>query len=275
VQPNAQVDITADTTVKAVWTDIPVTPTTSYTVTFDANGGSGSMSSMKVEQGQKLILTANGFTAPEGKQFKAWDVNGTEVQPNTPVEITADTTVKAVWEDIPAVTYTVTFDANGGSGSMDNMKAEQGKKLTLPANGFTAPEGQQFKAWDVNGAEYQPEAQVDITADTTVKAVWTDGPDTPDTPASAEGGCYVATAVYGSYDCPQVWTLRRFRDNVLAETWYGRLFIKAYYAVSPTCVKLFGDTEIFQNFFRGILDPWVAQLQEEGFESTPYNDIDW
>ena len=32
------------------------------------------------------------------------------------------------------------------------------------------------------------------------------------------GGCYVATCVYGSYDCPQVWTLRRFRDNTLAET---------------------------------------------------------
>ena len=38
-------------------------------------------------------------------------------------------------------------------------------------------------------------------------------------------GCYVATAVYGSYDCPQVWTLRRFRDDTLAETWYGRAFI--------------------------------------------------
>lgn len=35
-------------------------------------------------------------------------------------------------------------------------------------------------------------------------------------------GCYVATCVYGSYDCPQVWTLRRFRDNTLAETMLGR-----------------------------------------------------
>ena len=39
------------------------------------------------------------------------------------------------------------------------------------------------------------------------------------------GGCYVATAVYGSYDCPQVWTLRRFRDYTLAGSWYGRTFI--------------------------------------------------
>ena len=52
-----------------------------------------------------------------------------------------------------------------------------------------------------------------------------------------KAGCYVATAVYGSYDCPQVWTLRRFRDHTLAASWYGRSFIRAYYAISPTLVK--------------------------------------
>lgn len=46
----------------------------------------------------------------------------------------------------------------------------------------------------------------------------------PETNMGNMGGCYVATAVYGSYDCPQVWTLRRFRDYTLAETWYGRAF---------------------------------------------------
>ena len=88
-------------------------------------------------------------------------------------------------------------------------------------------------------------------------------------------GCYVATSVYGSYDCPEVWTLRRFRDDVLAETWYGRLFIRAYYAVSPTAVKLFGDNERFRNFFRDRLDKMVSNLQADGFESTPYKDTDW
>ena len=89
------------------------------------------------------------------------------------------------------------------------------------------------------------------------------------------GGCYVATAVYGSYDCPEVWTLRRFRDEVLAQTWYGRLFIRLYYAVSPTAVKLFGGCEWFQNFFRERLDKMVSNLQADGFESTPYQDRAW
>ena len=93
------------------------------------------------------------------------------------------------------------------------------------------------------------------------------------TPAS--GGCYVATAVYGSYDCPQVWTLRRFRDFTLAETWHGRAFIRTYYAISPTLVKWFGHTEWFKKMWKGKLDRMVANLNAEGVEDTPYEDKNW
>lgn len=92
---------------------------------------------------------------------------------------------------------------------------------------------------------------------------------------TATGGCYVATAVYGSYDCPEVWTLRRYRDFCLASTWYGRAFIHTYYALSPTIVKLFGKTKWFKNIWKGRLDKMVKQLQEEGYDSTPYNDCSW
>lgn len=95
------------------------------------------------------------------------------------------------------------------------------------------------------------------------------------TSQTSGGGCYVATCVYGSYDCPQVWTLRRFRDNDLASTWYGRLFIRTYYAFSPTIVKLFGNTEWFKSMWRGKLDRMVAELQEKGYEATPYEDKNW
>lgn len=92
---------------------------------------------------------------------------------------------------------------------------------------------------------------------------------------TSSGGCYVATAVYGSYDCPQVWTLRRFRDYTLAETWYGRAFIHTYYAISPTLVKWFGKTEWFKKMWQGKLDRLVAKLQSDGVESTPYEDRNW
>lgn len=85
-------------------------------------------------------------------------------------------------------------------------------------------------------------------------------------------GCYVATAVYGSYNCPEVWTLRRFRDNTLDATWYGRAFIKTYYAISPTLVKWFGDTEWFKKMWRKPLDRMVDSLHKKGMKSTPYQD---
>ncbi len=91
----------------------------------------------------------------------------------------------------------------------------------------------------------------------------------------AAGGCYVATAVYGSYDCPEVWTLRRYRDFNLAETWYGRAFIRMYYAISPTLVKWFGHTEWFKRMWRGKLDRMVKNLHDKGYESTPYEDRIW
>ena len=90
-----------------------------------------------------------------------------------------------------------------------------------------------------------------------------------------DGGCYVATAVYGSYDCPEVWTLRRYRDNTLARTFYGRFFIHTYYAISPTLVKWFGNKEWFKKMWKPKLDNMVEKLNKSGVENTPYDDKIW
>ena len=99
----------------------------------------------------------------------------------------------------------------------------------------------------------------------------------PDSKALEIGrsGCYVATCVYGSYNCPEVWTLRRYRDNTLGSTWYGRAFIRTYYAISPTLVKWFGKTKWFKKMWKGKLDKMVKKLQDKGVESTPYDDKEW
>ncbi len=88
-------------------------------------------------------------------------------------------------------------------------------------------------------------------------------------------GCYVATCVYGSYDCPQVWTLRRFRDDTLGKSAFGRAFIRTYYATSPTIVRWFGDTRWFKKMWRGMLDGMVRKLNGKGVEDTPYQDKSW
>ena len=93
--------------------------------------------------------------------------------------------------------------------------------------------------------------------------------------STSAGGCYIATCVYGTYDCPQVWTLRRYRDYSLATTWYGRAFIRFYYSISPTIVKLFGDKKWFQRIFKSKLDKMVEKLNSQGYAETPYNDKEW
>lgn len=87
-----------------------------------------------------------------------------------------------------------------------------------------------------------------------------------------KSGCYVATCVYGSYDCPEVWVLRRFRDKVLSNTWYGKTFINIYYSVSPICVKLFGKQSWFKKICKAKLDMLVKKLRLKGFKDTPYMD---
>ena len=82
-----------------------------HTVTFDANGGSEpeelpeevttAMPAKKVLHGSEYYLPECEFIAPEGKQFKAWEINGTEYPVNAPVTVNADITVKALWEDAP------------------------------------------------------------------------------------------------------------------------------------------------------------------------------
>lgn len=147
-----------------------------YTVKFEANGGTGTMESMKVEDGKEYTLPENAFTAPEGKQFKGWKIGETEKKPGDKITVTADVTVTAVWEDIPVVTYTVTFAANGGTGTMEAVKVETGKEYTLPENGFTAPDGKQFKCWKLDDVDLKVGDKITVTSDVTVTAVWEDIP---------------------------------------------------------------------------------------------------
>ncbi|MCI5956336.1 MAG: InlB B-repeat-containing protein [Clostridiales bacterium] len=71
-----------------------------------------------------------------------------------------------------AVTYTISFDPNGGTGTMDSITAEDGKECVLPANRFMAPSGKHFLGW-----AYTPTGQILptsylFTTDTKLYAVW-------------------------------------------------------------------------------------------------------
>ena len=80
--------------------------------------------------------------------------------------------------------------------------------------------------------------------------------------SSDGGGCYIATAVYGSYDAPEVMVLRGFRDNTLRPHWWGRLFIKVYYFLSPPIAEKLKDAKRINSIVRNILNHFVETLNK-------------
>lgn len=81
--------------------------------------------------------------------------------------------------------------------------------------------------------------------------------------ASQTEGCYIATAVYGNYDAPEVLILRTFRDTVLKRTKLGRLFIKIYYAISPQLACKLKNYPCINNKVKLILDRVVCLIGDK------------
>lgn len=98
------------------------------------------------------------------------------------------------------------------------------------------------------------------------------GESKDETKGESKGGCYIATAVYGSYDCPEVWVLRRFRDYFLLKTLFGKFFVNTYYFISPTLVKWFGKTTWFRQIFLLPLNTLVNCLRNRGISDKPYEE---
>ena len=145
-----------------------------YTVTFDSNGGSA-VTAQSIEAGQKATKPAD--PTKDGYDFKGWTLNGSAYDFNTAVN--GNITLVATWEQqLVPTTYTVSFAANGGTGTMADATGISGEYI-LPASGFTAPTGKQFKAWSVDGKEKAVGDKITVTADTTVKAVWETLPAAP------------------------------------------------------------------------------------------------
>lgn len=167
-----------------------------HTVTFDANGGSEpeelpeevttAMPAKKILHGSEYSLPECEFIAPEGKQFKAWEIGGTEYPVNAPVTVTADITVKALWKDAPPAPaeYTVTVTTEGnGTASASPAKAVAGEEITLTA---TPDGGYHFKEWQVisGGVTIKDDKFTMPEGNVEVKAIFEeDAPPAPTDPA--------------------------------------------------------------------------------------------
>ena len=151
------------------------TPVAEYTVTVTNDGnGTSSASPAKAVAGTAIALTATPNT---GYRFKEWQVisGGVSIENNKFLMPDSNVEVKAIFEEDAPPTpdeYTVRFNANGGGGTMADVTGVSGS-YTLPACGFTEPEGKQFKGWStgadgsvISGTTYE------VNSDTTFYAIW-------------------------------------------------------------------------------------------------------
>ena len=164
---------TTDSVLKATWKDKEAAE---VTISFDPNGGTGTMQPMKVKSGENFTLPECTFTPPEGKEFAGWlAANGTVYPAGDIAFSTTDIVLKVTWKDKEAAEITISFDPNGGTGTMQPMKVKSGENFTLPECTFTPPEGKEFAGWlAVNGEVYPAGEVVTFSIDQSLKATWKD-----------------------------------------------------------------------------------------------------
>ncbi|MCL2127860.1 MAG: InlB B-repeat-containing protein [Treponema sp.] len=178
---NASTTVTADITVYAQWKEIPAG---SFTVTFDKNGGDTEANprAKVVAPPATIVDGLPGEPEREGYAFDGWntkaDGSGEEFTAFTTV--TGDVTVYAQWQEIPAGSFIVTFDKNGGDTEADPMT----KIVTPPATavdslpGEPEREGYAFDGWntEADGSGEEFTAFTTVTGDVTVYAQWEEIP---------------------------------------------------------------------------------------------------
>ncbi|MBQ4649512.1 MAG: InlB B-repeat-containing protein [Firmicutes bacterium] len=125
------------------------------TVTFAAGeGGSGTMADVQAEKDSQYTLPSCTFTAPSGKEFKAWSVNGTEYAAGAEVTLSVATTITAVWKDKPSgnapdipdlpyipstpPTESITVPVSGDQNTIHTDAKVSGSKAVVDEVNFTA-----------------------------------------------------------------------------------------------------------------------------------------
>ena len=149
-------------------------PAKYITISFDPNGGTGTMKPMKVKSGENFTLPECTFTPPEGKEFAGWLAKNGTVYPVGDIAFsTTDSVLKATWKDKEVAEVTISFDPNGGTGTMQPVRIKAGVDFTLPECTFTPPAGKEFAGWLApNGKVFAAGASVHDYNDCVLKATW-------------------------------------------------------------------------------------------------------
>lgn len=168
--PGDEITVDKDTEVIALWKDII------YKVSLVPGEGKGETIEKEYAKDSKYTLPDCPFEAPTNKEFKSWSVNNEEKAVGDVITINDNTEVTATWQDKTIETHKVILVANNNIDDNIETEKEKGTDYTLPDCPFTAPDGQVFKAWELDGQEYPAKTIITINKETIVKAIWRDKP---------------------------------------------------------------------------------------------------
>lgn len=150
-----------------------------FTISFDLNGGSGTTpaSVIKAEGLVIALPDGTGLTPAVGKEeLLGWGDAADATTYSMTHEVTEDATLYAIWGDI----FTIAFDANGGTGTIESVTCPDGSSVELPdGTDLTAPEGKQFVGWGATTLATETEAIASPytpETDGTLYAIWVDEP---------------------------------------------------------------------------------------------------
>ncbi|MBK8811285.1 MAG: InlB B-repeat-containing protein [Acidobacteria bacterium] len=171
-----------------------ITPIVTYTVAYDANGGTGSQTdpNSPYASGSTVTVLGTGTIARTGYTFANWNTaangSGTSYAPSATFSIAANTTLYAQWT---INSYTVTFNGNGSDGGATALQTNNYNTVAaLTSNGFTRT-GYTFAGWNTlaggGGTAYADGANYTFTADITLYAQWTINTYTLNYAAGANG----------------------------------------------------------------------------------------
>jgi hypothetical protein len=251
---------------KTVKTDPLPEPVKEYTVTYKNIDGTV-LQSDKWKAGQIPLYTGMEPTEKENVYYKSFFIGW---NPDV-TAVTGDAEYTAVYKQDYKY-YEVTFvrsEFSGAGQSCSYEKVRAGRPVNRPANPSDVEKSESmhvtttfyFSHWTLAENEdisIPYDFSLPITHNITLSAVYRDDYErlySMDDLSKTQGiGCFIATCVYGSYDCPEVWVLRRYRDNVLAKSEPGRLFIELYYRWSPEIVEKYGDEPWFKPLVKPVLD---------------------
>jgi uncharacterized repeat protein (TIGR02543 family) len=173
-----------------------------YTVTFYSNGGRGTVpASITVASGTDITIPSGDGLTKDGYVFGGWD--GVYNAGDT-YTVTYDTGLYATW--IPV--YTVTFNSNGGSGTVPSISAVEGNSIILPDGKELTKSGYYFSGWINSGntISYSAGSSIVVNGDITLYARWdTNAPGSEGNPISLTAKVWADGSISSSYYGSAVW----------------------------------------------------------------------